>query len=222
MIKHRQDYRSITLQEDYLQICNGNICQALILSVLEALVDENDSDIAHVPMNYKDFMYELFGQYTRQTLSTAISQLLERKFIERIPHTDSYDYVYDYRISLATVQEQIDQLPPKAARRKPIAPEFLNNIAGRHQAAWDMFGGLCAYCRVARATTWDHVIPRSKNGRNTKSNLVPACRECNMYKGDQDVQKWMKVRGITPCDQLMEIINKITQNNNVDGVVGDE
>jgi hypothetical protein len=202
LINHRKDYSTLQLHEDYLQVCNGNICQALILSILEAGIDQNPSNIGYVPMNYKDFMHELFNQYTRQTTSVAINQLLERGLIERRTHTElSYEYVYDYRINLTIVQEQINQLPLKA---------------------WDIFGGLCAYCRVIRATTWDHIIPKSKNGRGIKSNLVPACRQCNMLKKDQDVREWMKASGITPCAQLVEILNKITQNNNADEVVESE
>ena len=47
------------------------------------------------------------------------------------------------------------------------------------------FGGLCAYCRNKRATTIDHLKPRSKGGSNLRSNLVPACIDCNHSKGSE-------------------------------------
>ena len=47
------------------------------------------------------------------------------------------------------------------------------------------FGGLCAYCRNRRATTIDHLKPRCKGGGNLRSNLVPACVECNHSKGSE-------------------------------------
>lgn len=47
------------------------------------------------------------------------------------------------------------------------------------------FGGLCAYCRDKRATTIDHLKPRSKGGSNLRSNLVPACIDCNHSKGSE-------------------------------------
>lgn len=44
----------------------------------------------------------------------------------------------------------------------------------------------CAYCGKRRPLTMDHVIPLSKGGSNTASNVVPACRSCNSSKCDRD------------------------------------
>lgn len=52
------------------------------------------------------------------------------------------------------------------------------------------FGGLCAYCRSERATTVDHLRPKSKGGSSLRSNLVPACRACNHSKGSEDWLVW--------------------------------
>jgi len=49
----------------------------------------------------------------------------------------------------------------------------------------DLF--LCAYCgKTFRATelTRDHIIPKSRNGKNTWTNCVTACRRCNSMKND--------------------------------------
>lgn len=45
-------------------------------------------------------------------------------------------------------------------------------------------GGRCAYCG-GHATTIDHVLPRSRGGRNTWRNTVAACGGCNQRKGDR-------------------------------------
>lgn len=58
------------------------------------------------------------------------------------------------------------------------------------QAIKYSFGGLCAYCRCKRATTLDHIRPRSKGGSNLRSNLVPACLECNRSKGCESWLPW--------------------------------
>jgi len=58
------------------------------------------------------------------------------------------------------------------------------------QAIKYSFGGLCAYCRCQRATTLDHIKPRSKGGSNLRSNLVPACVECNHSKGSENWLIW--------------------------------
>ncbi len=56
--------------------------------------------------------------------------------------------------------------------------------------AWSRSGVLvrdghrCGYCG-GTATTVDHVLPRSRGGRNTWSNTVAACGGCNQRKGDR-------------------------------------
>ncbi|SCE74582.1 5-methylcytosine-specific restriction endonuclease McrA [Micromonospora viridifaciens] len=45
-------------------------------------------------------------------------------------------------------------------------------------------GRRCAYCD-APASTIDHILPRSRGGRNTWKNTTAACYECNQRKGDR-------------------------------------
>ncbi len=47
-------------------------------------------------------------------------------------------------------------------------------------------GHRCAYCG-RRATTVDHVHPRSRGGGNTWENLVACCLACNSLKGDRSL-----------------------------------
>ena len=54
------------------------------------------------------------------------------------------------------------------------------------------WGGFCAYCRCNRATTLDHLKPKSKGGNSLRSNLIPACRECNHSKGSQSWLVWFQ------------------------------
>lgn len=42
----------------------------------------------------------------------------------------------------------------------------------------------CAYCGGG-ANTVDHVIPRSRGGQNSWTNLVACCRACNNTKGNR-------------------------------------
>lgn len=44
--------------------------------------------------------------------------------------------------------------------------------------------GLCGYCGK-RGRTVDHVLPRSRGGRDTWENTVLACERCNGRKGDR-------------------------------------
>lgn len=45
--------------------------------------------------------------------------------------------------------------------------------------------GLCHYCGARfppRDLTLDHVVPLVRGGKTTRSNVVPACRDCNAQK----------------------------------------
>jgi 5-methylcytosine-specific restriction endonuclease McrA len=42
----------------------------------------------------------------------------------------------------------------------------------------------CIYCGDSENLTLDHVLPKSKGGKNTWTNLVTCCGNCNVRKGD--------------------------------------
>lgn len=42
----------------------------------------------------------------------------------------------------------------------------------------------CQYCGTNKDLTLDHVIPKSRNGKTSWTNLVTACKRCNSRKGD--------------------------------------
>ncbi|MBX7127387.1 MAG: HNH endonuclease [Cyclobacteriaceae bacterium] len=42
----------------------------------------------------------------------------------------------------------------------------------------------CQYCGTRRELTLDHVVPSSRGGAHTWTNLVTACKRCNARKGD--------------------------------------
>lgn len=43
----------------------------------------------------------------------------------------------------------------------------------------------CQYCGIRADLTVDHVLPKSRGGRDTWENLVAACVSCNNRKGDR-------------------------------------
>jgi 5-methylcytosine-specific restriction endonuclease McrA len=43
----------------------------------------------------------------------------------------------------------------------------------------------CQYCGSRENLTVDHIIPRSRGGRDTWENLVTACTRCNNRKGNR-------------------------------------
>ena len=44
----------------------------------------------------------------------------------------------------------------------------------------------CAYCGKKKKLTMDHVVPLIRGGRHDKTNIVPACVNCNAQKSTAD------------------------------------
>lgn len=55
----------------------------------------------------------------------------------------------------------------------------------------------CQYCESKRHLTIDHVVPKSRGGKNTWDNLVTCCSRCNTKKGNR-----------TPAEAGMKLINQ--------------
>jgi 5-methylcytosine-specific restriction endonuclease McrA len=75
----------------------------------------------------------------------------------------------------------------KAAQRRRIRDRLMTH-----------YGGRCFYCgtvtvssdgtgpHLPQEATIDHIIPRSKGGRNRLTNAVLSCRACNNARADTD------------------------------------
>jgi 5-methylcytosine-specific restriction endonuclease McrA len=64
------------------------------------------------------------------------------------------------------------------------------------EAQWsalqDAWGG-CAYCGAAdRPLQKDCLLPISRGGRYTLTNVVPACGSCNASKCNTEVTTWLR------------------------------
>lgn len=57
-------------------------------------------------------------------------------------------------------------------------------------------GFKCIYCGSNKKLTLDHIIPRSKGGGNTWTNLVAACHDCNVLKGDKKLENFLSQNGL--------------------------
>jgi 5-methylcytosine-specific restriction endonuclease McrA len=62
---------------------------------------------------------------------------------------------------------------------------------------------MCQYCGQeyrSEDLTFDHVVPRSRGGRTEWTNVVTACQDCNLRKGDH-LPKDCGIHPLRPADQ---------------------
>lgn len=60
---------------------------------------------------------------------------------------------------------------------------------------YDKMGGHCAYCGCEltyKDMQVDHIVPLYQDGCDELSNMFPACRGCNHYKRNMDLNDWRK------------------------------
>ena len=75
-------------------------------------------------------------------------------------------------------------------------------------------GHQCQYCAKffeTKELTIDHVIPKSRGGKNTWDNLVIACKKCNQRKGSKtpkESQMFPLKKPIKPKASLLRAISK--------------
>jgi 5-methylcytosine-specific restriction endonuclease McrA len=70
-------------------------------------------------------------------------------------------------------------------------------------------GHECAYCGSNKQLTLDHIIPRSRGGDNSWTNLVTCCHKCNLHKADKTPQEANMVLRKKPYEPSMfsDVIN---------------
>lgn len=71
--------------------------------------------------------------------------------------------------------------PEHVAREKARARELRKTQWWKRRRS----SGICYYCGrrfPPRELTMDHIVPLIRGGRTVRSNVVPACKECNAKK----------------------------------------
>lgn len=80
--------------------------------------------------------------------------------------------------------------------------------AQQWQAILDMFEYRCAYCDMQGKLTMDHIVPVSKGGQLTKSNILPACQHCNSSRGNKSIDEWLAKLADTNRAKVLWYINE--------------
>lgn len=84
-------------------------------------------------------------------------------------------------------------LPPdkrhELTHRKRAKDYGVEHVAYSRTAIMERWGYLCGYCGKF-ATHMDHITPLSKGGADKESNMMPACRDCNLTKGAKTLAEW--------------------------------
>ncbi len=102
----------------------------------------------------------------------------------KLVFTDKAELLHDNpdRV-LRTVNEEYSY--PSVIRLRRYIRIPYSRIALSRRNIMKRDGQLCQYCGVKGDLTLDHVMPRSRGGKDTWENLVTACNTCNVKKGNR-------------------------------------
>jgi hypothetical protein len=104
------------------------------------------------------------------------------------------DILHEHPEKFGLVNPDLEIFRPSVIR----VPRFINldihKVPCNRDNVFKRDNYTCVYCGEdeIRAMTIDHVIPKSKGGKDTWDNLVTACKPCNSEKNDLTIEEWGK------------------------------
>lgn len=81
---------------------------------------------------------------------------------------------------------------PAVVRFAAYVPRRPRRVRFSRRNVWLRDSGRCQYCAGSlplSEATYDHIVPRSRGGRTSWTNIVIACRPCNQRKGDRSPEQ---------------------------------
>lgn len=105
---------------------------------------------------------------------------LKAVFLERVNIVSEYDRV----VRSPSIEIR---LPSVIALKNYIRPAKHPAFTRFNLFLRDRF--ICQYCADNSELTFDHLVPRSRGGRTTWSNVTTACAPCNLRKGGRTLEE---------------------------------
>jgi 5-methylcytosine-specific restriction endonuclease McrA len=94
-----------------------------------------------------------------------------------------------YDVADPVLAELLIDTAVKIAKRQLIAPQGEGDTRHIPQhirvSVWQRDQGKCVQCSATSYLEFDHIIPFSKGGASSASNIQLLCRKCNLSKGDR-------------------------------------
>lgn len=83
-------------------------------------------------------------------------------------------------------------------RRARLAGCLINDFTVEQwRSLLKIYSYRCAYCFTNnKKLEQDHIVPLSRGGNHTMSNIVPACKSCNTSKHNKNLVEWLDLGGV--------------------------
>ena len=116
----------------------------------------------------------------------------ERAFV--ISYKGNADIIVEYPETFGLVNPKLEINKPSIIRVYTYVNKEFHKVPLTRENVFKRDGHECVYCgnENRKILTLDHVVPQSKGGPNTWSNLVTACKPCNNEKSDLTLKEYGK------------------------------
>ena len=84
-----------------------------------------------------------------------------------------------------------DHATQQRRRAAKLAAPRVDFTAAEWEQLKQQYHNQCAYCDATVSLTQDHIVPLSKGGSHTLTNILPACQSCNSRKGNRSVYAFL-------------------------------
>lgn len=127
------------------------------------------------------------NERARELYAENATKMRERKRIWREAHAEE---VRQRAREIAAANPE--RVALKNHRRRQRITDGADLTADQWSAICSEYEGRCAYCAgEVPKPEFEHVVPLSRGGRHTASNVVPACRFCNRSKGSSTAEEFV-------------------------------
>jgi len=130
------------------------------------------------------------AHYTRVWRHGTLATLRQYHHAEACSIEDCNRAYYGKGLCAAHYQSRIRDPRRRAQKKGAERNDFTTE---QWQQKLDESSYRCAYCGTSDENlTQDHVIPLSRGGNHTASNIVPACGSCNSKKSNRLLEQWLE------------------------------
>lgn len=120
--------------------------------------------------------------------------------------------IENYKKEINSVSDSF-KLPAVIVLKRYVKFRFTTLACNRENILW-RDQNRCQYCANIFSNdklTLDHVVPKSRGGKNTWTNLVAACKKCNQRKGNRTKKEagMFPIRKpVCPKDNILRTVKK--------------
>ena len=168
MLNHTPGYAEIP-RTILRALTRTNMAGSDMQCVLCIMLHTYGEGIQSAPISYSSFAEQT--NRPKRSVVRALNRLVGRNIV--IPGEVNYG---GYILSVWSINEDTSQWSKKRGDSIPLDTR-------RRVLARD--GHRCLTCGSQEDLTIDHIIPRSRGGDNSESNLQTLCQSCNSRKGNR-------------------------------------